>query len=201
MTKQKNFIKKILFIFGIFVLVIVIYILAGNQSRVIKNPISTVTPTQIGGEKVKQYLNKKYGFSLVHPASLDIIKETPQGVSFQESFQGESGPWVIGVTVEPVTYSDPYEKILQINKNFNDKEIKENKIQSAENFLITRQIAEKQISIDGHPAIVTYQVSVWPKDGEAYPERTVFFIKDRHLFTISTRKEENNLWNSFKFDK
>lgn len=166
--------------------------------RNMQNPASTTASPQTTGEKLKQYINKKYRFSLTYPASLDIIEETPQGVIFRED---KSGPWDIEVDVEPTTFSDPHEKVLQINKDFNDKEIKEHKVSSAENFLITRRILEKQISIGGYPAIITYEVSVWPGDGEAYPERTVFFIKDKYLFTISSREEENNLWNSFKFEK
>lgn len=229
MRKQSDLVWKILFLVGVLILSMQIYFFLSYRN--IEPPISVVTPmiTPIqtvnlreippsnrqtpspfprisqepafiskDGEKVRQYINKKYNFSFLYAAAEDILEKTPERVVFGDA---EGGMGEILVSVEPTTFSDPYEKILQINKDSDDRAIKENRIENAENFSITRQIREKNISIDGYPAIVTYVVSVWPGDGEAYPGRTVFFIKDKHLFTISTRNEDDHLWNSFKFDK
>lgn len=232
MCKQKNFFWKILFFVGIIILGMQIYFFLNHRNA--ESPISIVTPIvtpiQIvgrqevptpsarprisprpafiskDGEKVRLYMNKKYGFSFEYPFGLDITEETPDAVYLGTADKVvfgsvESFPRVIGMTIEPTTFFEPYEKVAQINKDFKDKDIKEHRFQSAEDFYITRQIYEKEISIDGYPALVTFQVTVEPTGGETNAERKVFFIKDKHLFTISTRYDDDRLWNSFKFDK
>lgn len=163
------------------------------------------------GERMRLYTNKKYGFSFAYLAVLDITEETPERVVLGTADKivfgtVESGMGEFAVFIEPTTFSDPYEKVDQMNKDSTDRDIREDRISkdyriSAENFHITRRIRERNISIDGYPAIVTYEVTLGLDGGETYPERMVFFIKDKHLFTISTRYEDEHLWNSFKFDK
>ena len=203
MNKQKNLSKKIISLFGIIILLIVLYLLTNNRSSKIQNPVSTGMPSQPifisqYGEKMRPYTLQKYGLSFVYPAGLDITEETPERVVFGDA---AGGPWSLEVTVEPTTFSEPHERVAQINKESTDKELVDaKKMGGGENYQIIRQIVEKQISIDGIPALVTYGVSVWPGNGEAYPERTVFFIKDNHLFTIHSRYSVEHIWESFKFN-
>lgn len=227
---QKNMLTKIIFIIGVLI-TSAIFLLNNRSTKspiLTPTPISVINPQKSHvpittpifrptispqpafisnkGEKVRLYINKKHGFSFMYSADLAINEETPDYVGLGDPDEiafGNvmNGMWVMAVRVEPTAYSDPYEKVHQLNKDSHEREIKEHRVISAENFLITRRIIEKHISIDGIPALVTYKASVWEDGAEAYPERTVFFIKDKYLFTIDTRYEDDDLWSSFTFKK
>ena len=169
-----------------------------NKNTTTNGVLATQISVSPYKENMKSYNNRKYKFSFNYPPSLDITEEKPEMIIFGDT---NGGPWYLGVKIEPTTFSEPRQRVNQINQEFSDREIKDNRVTNAENYLITRQIVEKQIPIDGYPALMTHEVSVWPGNGEESPEKTVFFIKDKHLFTIYTREAEENIWNSFKFEK
>lgn len=172
------------------------YLLTKNYSiRITKNPVplvsTTTKPSTTDTLVTKHYINKQYGFSFDYSEDTNqdlggiSVDETSQGVTFSA---GGGGPWFVDVTIESTTFTDPVEKVTQMNKELGKL-----------NPVLVQNVIERNIVIDGYPAVVTYQKNT--SNGEIDKDRRVFFVKDKLLFTISTRQEDDALWNSFKFTK
>ncbi len=191
-----NKIKTIAFLVGTIAILAIVYFVAGNWIKNMMHPVptSTTIPQKIeepatslpqSNGELKQYTNTKYGFSFTYLSYPNfIIEETESGVLFLGC---ASCTDFFRVDVEPTKFSDPSEEVVQTNKLINK--------QGFEQFI------DKHISIDGYPAIVTYESNIGATNGDVYPDRKVLFIKDKLLFTISTLEEDDALWNSFKFTK
>ncbi len=197
MTKQ-NKIKTTAFIAGAIAILAIIYFIAGDRIRNTLNPMAinpvSMTPntTQNSTESTKQYISKKYGFSFSYPANLVVLqKSTDDSIAIGDVSDNDPNtgpdPFGFGVSIEPTIFTDPNEQVVLLNKKFNEMP-----------YNTTQYTIEKHIAIGGYPAVVAYQIST---NGDVDQYKRVFFIKDKLLFTIVTWKENDALWNSFKFTK
>jgi hypothetical protein len=128
----------------------------------------------------KTYENKKYGFSFQYHPVLVILDETPECIVLGD----EGGPWQIGVDVEIATVSSVDEWLAVENERG-----------------LSPKVIEKRITVDGYPAIITYQEQPGEIMAESPGHKTTVFIKDKHLYKISTNyvTAPERLWESFKF--
>lgn len=189
MTKR-NKTKIIACLLCVIAVLAIIYFVADNRIRNTLHPVSTSTPIQGTVESTKQYVNEQYGFSLTYPAQ-DTIEELPYEVTFWKGDKSRN-LWDIAVYAEPITQIDP---------TLTDPSGMVTRMNNEAIGLGYKQVIDKHISIDGYSAIVTSQINTAGSSTPVAPEKQVFFIKDKLLFTIFTNAEDDALWNSFKFNK
>ena len=159
------------------------------QKRVNQTQSEQTTPTT---EKWSTYHDPKYHFRIDYPADLSIVHED-KFVSFVVA--GSDGPGGTGSTIfiEPTSFTTPEEAVVASNKKSRDGilgSVPDNQIPAA--------IIDGSITIDGNIGIVIHD----RVDGFDHPfPKSVLFIKDGYLFTISDNSvDSQRTWNSFHFE-
>lgn len=143
---------------------------------------------------MKVYQDPIHDFRISYPGYLtpEVYKNSYlDGVGFNT---GPNDMGVMGVTVSTTIASSAREWVEKKNKEI-DPEFPDHRYELR---------IDKEITINDIPALVVHGYSEWPGGSEEYAyEKSVLLVRNGKLFRLnaSRARDEEKIWNSFRFEE